>query len=85
MPESIMPTELAIPRSNLTWPDHYFHIGALSPSMCNNSGLAMHTRLELGMADCVACCISIILSGLQYRFSSCRGGDEDINHDDVDL
>ena len=44
-----------------------------------------HTRLELGMANCVVCCVGIILSGLQYRFSSCRGSDVDINHDEGDL
>ena len=37
------------------------------------------------MANCVACCVGIILLGLQYIFSSYRGGDEDINHDDGDL
>ena len=44
-----------------------------------------HATLELGMANCVTCCVGIILSGLQYRFLSCRGSDVDINHDDGDL
>ena len=34
------------------------------------------------MANCVARSVDIILSGLQYRFSSCMGGDVDIDHDD---
>ena len=33
------------------------------------------------MANWVAHCVSIIFLGLWYRFSSCRGGDKDINHD----
>ena len=47
--------------------------------------LSGHTRLELGMANCVAHSVGIILSGLQYLFLSCRDDNEDINHDDGDL
>ena len=32
------------------------------------------------MANCVARCVGIALSGLQYRFLSCRGSDVDIDH-----
>ena len=42
-------------------------------------------RLKLGMVNCVACCVGIILSGLQYRFSSFRGGDVEIDHDNGNL
>ena len=44
-----------------------------------------HTTLDLGMANCAACCVGIILSGLQYRFLSCKGSNVDVNHDDGDL
>ena len=44
-----------------------------------------HVRLKLGMVNCVACCVGIILSGLQYRFSSFRDGDVEIDHDNGDL
>ena len=37
------------------------------------------------MANCVARCVGIILSDLQYRFSSYRGGDVDMDDDDSDL
>ena len=37
------------------------------------------------MANCVAHCVGIILSGLQYRFSSCNGCDIDIYHEDADV
>ena len=37
------------------------------------------------MANSVAHCVGIILSGLQYRFSSYGGGDVDTDHDDGDL
>ena len=38
-----------------------------------------------GIANCLSCYVGIIFSCLQCRFSSCRGGDEDIDHDDGDL
>ena len=37
------------------------------------------------MANCVAHCVGIILSDLQYRFSSCSGCDIDIYHEDGDV
>ena len=37
------------------------------------------------MANCVARYVGIILSGLQYRFVSCRGGNVDINHNGCGL
>ena len=37
------------------------------------------------MVNCVACYVGIILSGLQYRFSSFRDGDVEIDHDNGDL
>ena len=42
-------------------------------------------RLKLRMAKCVAYCVGIVLSGLQYRYLLCRGGDEDIDHNNGDL
>ena len=44
---------------------------------------ARETRAD-EMANCVARCVGIILLGLQYIFSFCRGSDEDINHNNGD-
>ena len=68
-------TQLAIPSSSLAWPDSYMH---------KNSGLAMRDQ-SWEVANHMACCVGIISSGLQYRFSSSKDGDIDIDHNDGDL
>ena len=63
--------------------DHYFYAGRYDLSCAKNSGLATQDW-SLGIANWVAICVEIILSGFQYKFSSCRGGDENINYDNGD-
>ena len=60
--------------------------GIISFTISKDNGPAQNwrsgnARLELGKASCAG----VILSDLQYRFSSFRGGDVDINHDDGNL
>ena len=77
-------TQLAFPQLQSSMGRPLFCSGALSPSLHKNSTIATRDW-SWEMANWVICCVGIILSGLHYRFSSCRGVDKDINHDDSDL
>ena len=73
-------TQLTIPSSSLVWPDCYFRAGK-TITICAKVATDLATRdHSWGMANCVARCVDLMLSGLQYRFSHCRGDDVGINH-----
>ena len=81
------PTQLAILTSSLVWPGRQVFScreGANNASPWTKIAI-WPCELELGIANCLACCVGIILSGLQYRFWSCRDGGEDIDHDNGNL
>ena len=71
--------------SSVAWLQHYFCAGKVIMPLHKNNGLATLDWSCMGITNCVAHCVSIILSGLYYRFSSCRGVDEEIDHNDSDL
>ena len=73
-------TQLTIPSSSLVWPDCYFRAGK-TIMICAKVATDLATQdHSWGMANCMARYLGLMLSGLQYRFSPCRGDGVGINH-----